>query len=330
MPNSIERTITLNAPNRLGFAVKVIGRPGLKEADSRRWRNAPHLRVSLGYLDAIFDYLEERQLRMYRISSDIAPYVTHPDLPQFHNQIEECRDELALLGAKARRIDVRLSMHPSQYIVLNAVDDRVAKAAVADFTYHARFLDSMGCGTEAKIITHVGGVYGDRPAAASRFAERYRTLPDHVRARLVLENDDVSWGVPDILAIHAETGIPLVFDILHHRVNNPGDLGEIEACRACLATWPAGVVPKIHFSTQRTANRDVVRKDRTTGDRVSSSQPPKPGQHNDWIDPVDFLWFLGGMGNARFDVMLEAKSKDEAVVRLRESIAAAGLEGRIW
>ncbi len=68
-----ERTTALDAPNRLGFAVKVIGRPGLKETDSRRWQNGPHLRVSLGYLDAIFDYLGERQLRMFRISTDIAP-----------------------------------------------------------------------------------------------------------------------------------------------------------------------------------------------------------------------------------------------------------------
>lgn len=286
--------------------------------------------MSLGYLDAIFDYLEEHQLRMYRISSDVAPYITHPDLPQFHHQIEDCRDELALLGEKARRIDVRLSMHPSQYIVLNAVKDQVARSAIADFTYHAEFLDALGCGPEAKIITHVGGVYGDRSAAATRFAERYRALPDRVRARLILENDDVSWGVPDILGINAETGIPLVFDILHHRVNNPGDLGEIEACTACLATWPEDVVPKIHYSTQRAANRDVLRKDRTTGERISISKPPKPGQHDDWIDPADFLWFLGEMNHRRFDVMLEAKRKDEAVLRLRESIAAAGLQGRIW
>jgi len=123
--------------NRLGFAVKVTGRPGLKEGDSRRWQNDPHLRVSIGYLDAIFDYLGETGLRMYRISSDIAPYVTHPDLPQFHAQIEECLDELATLGAKARSLDLRLSMHPSQYIVLNAVDERVARAASSPGTSSA-------------------------------------------------------------------------------------------------------------------------------------------------------------------------------------------------
>jgi len=315
--------------NRLGFAVKVTGRPGLKEGDSRRWQNDPHLRVSIGYLDAIFDYLGETGLRMYRISSDIAPYVTHPDLPQFHAQIEECLDELATLGAKARSLDLRLSMHPSQYIVLNAVDERGARAAVADFVYHANFLDALGLGPEARIVTHVGGVYGDRAAAAGRFADRYLNLPENVRNRLVLENDEVSWSVPDILTIHERTGIPLVFDILHHRVNNPGSLSEIEACRACLATWPTGVPPKMHYSSQRREQREVSRLDRATGKRVVSLQAPKAGQHDDWIDADDFIWFLRELGDVRVDVMLEAKRKDEAVLRLRSQIAEAGLGDRI-
>ncbi|MEF2162566.1 hypothetical protein, partial [Pseudomonas aeruginosa] len=146
-------------------------------------------------------------------------------------------------------------MHPSQYIVLNSPHERVARSAVADFTYHARFLDSLGAGPEAKIVTHVGGVYGDRPAAMRRFVEHYRELPETVKARLVLENDEISYPVTDIAAIHDECGIPLVFDILHHRVNNPAALDDAEACRRCLATWPKGQTPKIHYSTQRTEAR---------------------------------------------------------------------------
>lgn len=72
---------------RLGFAVKVLGRPDLPSNDARRWQSNPHLRVSLQYLQAIFGYLAESQITMYRISSDLAPYLTHPDMPQFHNQI---------------------------------------------------------------------------------------------------------------------------------------------------------------------------------------------------------------------------------------------------
>ena len=61
---------------RLGFAVKVLGQGGLKETDSRRWQNNPHLSVSLAYLRDIFEYLRGQRIRMYRISSDLAPYLT--------------------------------------------------------------------------------------------------------------------------------------------------------------------------------------------------------------------------------------------------------------
>lgn len=323
---------TSQTAGRLGFAVKVLGRPGLKSNDSRRWQNSPHLRVSLGYLDAIFDWLDEADIRMYRISSDIAPYVTHPDLPQFHHQIEECVAELAALGARARRLDLRLSMHPSQYIVLNSTDERIADSAARDFLFHAAFLDALGMGPEAKIITHTGGVYGDRDAARARFVARYLALPDRVRARLVLENDEISWSVPDVLRVHEGCGVPLVFDNLHHAVNNPDEIDPIEACRRCLATWPTADRPKIHFSSQRIARREVARRNRRTGETTTSFQSPKPGQHAEFIDPVEFLGFVAAFGNGPlpFDVMLEAKQKDLALLRLRDAIADAGASDRIW
>lgn len=310
--------------------MKVLGRPGLRSNDSRRWQNNPHLRTSISYLHAIFDYLDEADIRMYRISSDIAPYITHPDLPQFHHQIEESRDELAELGAKARRCGIRLSMHPSQYIVLNSPDPRIAAAAVRDFACHAAFLDGLGIGPEAKIVTHVGGVYGDRPAAMARWVDAYRRLPDALRDRLVLENDDVSYPVNDTLAINGETGVPLVFDNLHHAVLNPAGIAEPDALRRCIATWPPGQMPKIHYSSQRLAAREVARRDRATGAKHVTLQAPKPGQHDDDIHAQEFIAFIDAAGDERFDVMLEAKNKDVALLRLRAAIAEAGRQRRIW
>jgi UV DNA damage endonuclease len=319
-----------DAANRLGFAVKVLGRPGLKSNDARRWQSGPHLRTSIAYLHAIFDYLDEADIRMYRISSDVAPYVTHPDLPQFHRQIEESRDELAALGAKARRYDLRLSLHPSQYIVLNSPDARIAAAAVRDFASHAALLDALGCGDDARIVTHVGGVYGDRAAAMSRWVARFGALPEAVRRRLVLENDDVSYPVRDTLAIHGESGVPLVFDNLHHAVLNPSGLTEAEALRRCLATWPPGLVPKIHYSSQRRTAREVVRRDAATGEKRAVAVAPKAGQHDDDVHADEFIAFMRDAGDARFDVMLEAKNKDVALFRLRAALARSGLERRIW
>ena len=222
-------------------------------------------------------------------------------------------------------------MHPSQYIVLNSPDERIAASAVRDFVYHADFLDALGVGNEAKIVTHVGGAYDDREAALDRFVARYETLPEKVRARLVLENDERLYGVRDTLAIHERCGVPLVFDNLHHGVNNPEGLGTIEACRRCLATWPSGERPKIHISSQRREERDVSRRDRQTGETTVSRRPAKAGQHADGVDAAEFLAFIAPFGSPLpFDVMLEAKRKDLALLRLRDAIAAAGKGDTVW
>src|SRR3982750_2170199 len=163
-------------PMRLGFAVKVLGAAGLKSNDSRRWQQQPHLRVSLGYLTRIFDYLEANDIHMYRMSSDLAPYVTHPDMPQFHRQIEECASELKALGKRARALDLRLSFHPSQFIVLNSADPVLVQKSVADLAAQTEMLDRMELGPEAVTIVHAGGTYGDSDAGCRRWAKTYETL----------------------------------------------------------------------------------------------------------------------------------------------------------
>ncbi len=311
---------------RLGFAVKVLGKEGLKSNDSRRWQSGPHLSVSIGYLHRIFDYLQEAGITMYRISSEIAPYITHPDFPQFHRQLDECEEELARLGLRARGLGLRLSMHPSQYIVLNSPDERIYASAVRDFVYHARFLDLMGLGPEAVIVTHGGGVYGDKTAAIQRFVERHKRLPENVRARLVLENDEKNYTVPDIVLAHEQCGVPLVLDNLHHRLNNPDGLGYREVAQECLRTWPTDVTPKLHFSSARTEARMVNRRNRKTGEVTQVEAAPLPSQHSDWVDADEFVEFLGETAGIRdYDVMLEQKQKDLALVRLRADLAQRGI-----
>ncbi len=314
--------LDLLAGRRLGFACVVLGREGLKAHDARRWQNNPHLRVSIGYLHDIFDYLDDVAIRIYRISSGVAPYVTHPDLPRFWGQLEECRDELAELGAKARRYDLRLSTHPGQFTLLNAVEEPIYRASLRDLEYHTGLLDALGSPPEHKVITHVGGLYGDREAALARFAERYERLPERVKARLVLENDEKLFALPDVLWIHQRVGIPIVWDWLHHAANNPAGIPAEEAVRLATATWPAGQQPKIHYSSQRREPAEVVRKDRKTGERIVSRVKPRVGQHADHIDAGEFAAFLASARDIPFDVMLEAKEKDKAVLRLRQELRA--------
>lgn len=307
-------------PRRLGFPVKVLGGAGLKSNDARRWQQKPHLSVSLGYLHRIFDYLETNKIRMYRMASDIAPYATHPDLPQFHVQARECAAELRALGRRAREIDLRLSFHPSQFIVLNSPDPKLVEKSIWDLTSQTELLDRMDAGPEAVLVVHAGGAYGDREAGCQRWIETYKKLSPEIRRRLVLENDDTRYSASDVLKIHAATGVPLVFDHQHFWCLNPENLALGETVEKFLRTWPASVRPKIHFSSPRTEMRELKRKVKKSRKKQLILQPPVWTGHADFCQPFEFIAFVRGLGDTPFDVMLEAKSKDLALVRLRRDL----------
>lgn len=309
------------APLRLGFAVKVLGRGGLKSNDSRRWQKEPHLRVSLEYLREVFAYLGKCGITMYRMSSDLAPYLTHPDMPQFRTQIAECARELRELGEIAARQDLRLSFHPSQYIILNSVDEKLTRQSIHDLESQAEMLDCMGQGPEGVVVIHVGGVYGDRPSARERWARTYERLSARLRRRLVLENDDASFSAADVLQIHEKTGVPLVFDHQHFWCHNPERLDLHATVEAFLRTWATGVRPKVHFSSPRTELREIQRRNRKTGKKETVLQPPLLSGHADYNNPFEFAMMMRQLKSFDFDVMLEAKAKDLALLRLRTDLA---------
>lgn len=307
-------------PLRLGFAVKVLGQESLKSNDARRWQSNPHFSVSIEYLHAIFDYLAKNQIMMYRISSDIAPYVTHPDMPQFHNQIKECAPALRDLGAKARAQNLRLSMHPSQFVVLNSPDPKLVDKSVADLLAGAEILDALEMGPEAVLVIHVGGTYGDHQTGCERWVETWRRLPEPVRRRLVLENDDIRYSAADVLDIHEQTGVPLIFDYQHFWCNNPEGLELALTVPRFVRSWPNGVRCKIHYSSPNTNFREVQQRDRKTNKLKKTSLPPIWTGHADYVNPFEFATFMRMAAGVDFDVMLEAKAKDVALIRLRRDL----------
>ncbi|MBB1492136.1 UV DNA damage repair endonuclease UvsE [Paracoccus sp. MC1854] len=330
-------------PLRMGFPVKVMGRPGLKSNDTRRWRQNPHLKTSLEYVDAILDYLARTGIEMYRMSSDLAPYATHPDMPQFHDMVAESDAELAAMGRKARELDIRLSFHPSQFVLLNSPDPALTAKSIWDLSSQAEMLDRMGMGPEAVLVTHVGGVYDNREESRARWIEGYNQCPGHVRRRLVLENDDIRFSAADVLWIHDRCGVPLIFDYQHHWCLNPEGLALRTALERFIGSWPEGVRPKIHFSSPRTEMREIKRKvtdkereaARTAGppegaltkgvvkatSRVKTVLlPPVWTGHADFTNPFEFATFMRDAAGLEFDVMLEAKTKDLSLLRLRSDL----------
>jgi UV DNA damage endonuclease len=269
-------------PMRLGFPVKVMSRPDLKSNDTRRWQKNPHLKTSLEYLDGILDHLARHKIAMYRMSSDLAPYATHPDMPQFHGMVAESDAELRAIGEKARRLDIRLSFHPSQFVLLNSPDPELTRKSIWDLSSQGEMLDRMGLGPEAVLVTHVGGTYGDVPASRARWAETWSTLPEHVRRRLVLEH--------------------------------------VDTLKRILKTWPDNVRPKIHYSSPRTELRELKRRDRKTKRLKKVLLPPVWTGHADFTNPFEFTRFMRDADGLVFDVMLESKAKDLALRKLRPDL----------
>ncbi len=127
-----------------------------------------------------------------------------------------------------------------------------------------------------------------------------------------------------MLGVQGRAGLRVVWDVLHHHCHDPDDIPDREALELALATWPAGVRPKIHYSTPKTAMEERRRR---VGRRVERTLVlPQLRAHADMIDPIGFEHFLRETAaGLDFDVMLEAKAKDLALLRLREQLAARGV-----
>jgi UV DNA damage endonuclease len=309
---------------RLGFAVKVVGAPEpLKEADKRRWQSGPHLEHSIALLHRVFDHLERIDVGMYRMSSSVIPYGSHPDLPQFdyRRQIAACGDALADLGARARELGLRLSTHPGQYTVINGAEPGLRDRSLAEIEAHAALLDALGCGADATVVVHVGGLYGDRASALDRWEAAWALLSDQARARVGLENDERLFTVADALELHRRTGVRVVYDHHHARINPAPELNRGDSLVASMATWPRDVRPKVHLSSPR-LSADVVRR-AVPGTRRSRDVvvPPALGPHADLVSPWDLVDLLG-LAREPLDVMLEAKAKDVALLWLRRQLAS--------
>jgi UV DNA damage endonuclease len=185
----------------------------------------------------------------------------------------------------------------------------------------AELMDGMGLGPESVVVLHVGGAGGGVDAGLERFERGFEMLTDAARARVVIENDDRTFGLADVLRLSERIERPVVWDVLHHHCHDPEGIPEREALARALATWPVGVTPKIHLSSPKTA---VEERKRRVGRRVERTLVLPPLRaHADTIDPIAFRRFLVDTAAGRnFDVMLEAKAKDLALLRLREHLGA--------
>ncbi len=294
---------------RLGFVASVLSE-GLSTSRTCRLRNATAGRVreltvaNLCALNAVLNFLEDRRILLYRISSNVIPFGSH-DVNNGRWSTEFAA-ELRDLGARLRQLGVRVSTHPGQYTVLNSPHPNVVHAAVRELVYHAELLDILGTDASAKIIVHLGGLYGETKAAAlDRFVAVARKLPSAVLHRLVVENDDRLFDSDDALLAARAIGIPVVFDLLHHHAN-PCRRPVCDVLAEVFDTWtPRDGPPKVHLSSQAAGRAR--------------------GAHADFVSLSDAGDLLAVAPGRAFDCMLEAKQKDRALLRLRAELQQRGI-----
>ncbi|PPR02968.1 hypothetical protein CVT26_004912 [Gymnopilus dilepis] len=239
----------------------------------------------------IIQWNEDNNIRFFRISSEMFPFASHA----VHGySLDYCAPELAKAGALANKYGHRLTVHPGQYTQLGSPKPAVVEAAVRDLAYHCQMLELMGLGPESVMIIHGGGVYGDKPTTIERLKKSIKDLPDNIRSRLVLENDEMCYNAEDLLPICEDLDIPLVFDYHHHNIY-PSSISIVEIIQRANTIWARrGIKPKQHLSEPRPGAVTVMER-RAHADRCESLPEELP---------VDM------------DLMIEAKDKEQAVLHL--------------
>ena len=258
---------------------------------------------NLAYVKACLEWNLDHQVVFFRVSSDLVPLATHPQMtfrwwqdPEVSARCEDIR-QLAVTH------QMRLTMHPGQYTLLNSPRKDVVERSLEDLDYHRLVAEKLGV---TDLITHVGGLYGDRESAIQRWIHQYQALPAGIQQRLRLENDEKLFAISDVLAISHKTGVPAVLDFHHHRILPSMDLPE--AVREAAQTWQGTGNPKFHLS--------------------SGKSSPLDRRHDDWIHESDFRHVVEllatalGKSNAPVYLMLEAKLKEQALLRLQPMLSS--------
>ncbi|RJP57171.1 MAG: UV DNA damage repair endonuclease UvsE [Candidatus Auribacter fodinae] len=258
------------------------------------------IRNNLDCLRKILEYNVHHNIFFFRISSDVIPFASH-DICDFDWQ-SHFQQEFRDIGGYIRRHDMRISMHPDQFTLINAQDAGIFERSRRELQYHADFLDALELDTTAKIQIHVGGVYGDRSASMARFVKRYHMLDSFITRRLVIENDDVSYPLADCLELHKDTGVPVLYDEFHNAVN-PSGFDSSSALGGVSVTWrQCDGVPMVDYSSQQAG--------------------AKKGSHTWEIDIHDFSLFLERIKPYNCDIMLEIKNKEASAIAALAVIAS--------
>ncbi len=248
---------------------------------------------NLACLLEILAFNLEYQLFFFRISSDLIPFASHP-ICRFPWQ-KTFRKTFEEIGNFIKRHQMRVSMHPDQFIIINSPDKKIFQRSAEELRYHTEVLDLLEIDDTAKIQIHVGGAYGNKIQSIKRFIERYKQLDSGIRRRLVIENDERLFTIEDCLEIHGDIEIPVVFDVFHFKCNNSGESIRGALSQVCSTWLGKDGLPIVDYSSQE------------KGKRI--------GTHAKTIHINDFKRFIKETEGLQFDIMCEIKDKERSAMK---------------
>lgn len=260
------------------------------------------IRQNLRDVLTMMDWNEENGIKVFRLSSELFPHKSNPKVVDYN--FDFALDLLREIGEKSKKFNQRLTFHPGQYNVVGTPNEKSFQQTICDLKYHADVLDLMGLGEDSVMVVHGGGMYGDKEQTIKRWCENYLRLPENVRRRLVLENCEKCFSIEDCLAVSREINIPVVFDTHHYEcycLMHPAEKYKpaSEYIPEILETWKIrGKKPKFHVSEQGSG---------------------RCGHHSDYIETIpEYLLEIPERYGIEIDIMIEAKMKEKAIMKLYE------------
>jgi len=255
---------------------------------------------------------------MVRLGSDVLPVYTQRDWCYFWQRpdvVAYCEREFAKVGATARALDVRLSMHPGQFTVLASDSEEIVERSIEEFEYHTNVIRWMGYGQnwqDFKCNVHISGRKG--PAGIIDVLPR---LSPEARNCITIENDENKWGIDSSLELSKY--VALVLDIHHHWCHSGGEYvrPSDERFNRIMDSW-RGVRPVVHYSVSREDLIGHLPRDVRPDFQTLLEQGYKKAKlraHSDfmWNNAVND-WALEFLPYA--DIMVESKCKNLASIAL--------------
>lgn len=225
------------------------------------------------------------------MSSNLIPLATHPNVDfEIFKRYDKYFKEI---GKIIKENNLRVDMHPDQFCVLNSINNNTVNTSINILKNCQNMFDAMNI--DSKLVLHVGGKTNGKKESMKRFINNFNLLDDNLKKMIILENDDKVYNIKNVLKICNTLNIPMVLDYHHYKCNKTNEKIE-DYIEKIFNTWDT--IPKIHFSSPKSKKEKRA--------------------HHEYIDSDEFIKFIEKIKfiDRDFDIMIEAKGKDDALFRL--------------